>query len=160
MRYGIAILVAAIMACSGPARQYETGIRVRPLTKKEAARLLGGAKNHLGEPYVYGGAARSGWDCSGFTSGMYYKYLSYYIPRKTSSIYAQSVKIPSSKKRAGDLVFFKIKSKTASHVGIYIGEDRFIHASTSNGIVISNLKDDYYRKSFMGYRRPLLALAD
>lgn len=149
-----------MLACSGPSRQYENGVRVRPLTQKEASRLLAGAKNHLGEPYVYGGTSQNGWDCSGFTSGMYYRYLSYSLPRKTASIYSRSVKIPQSKRRPGDLVFFKIKSNSPSHVGIYIGGDKFIHASTSKGIVISNLNDDYYRKTFIGFRRPKLALAD
>ena len=153
-------MAMVLLACSGPAYQYENHVRVRPLTKKEAARLLAGAKNHLGEPYVYGGDSPRGWDCSGFTCVMYARYLSYQLPRKTESIFSRSVKIPPSKKRPGDLVFFKTDSKTASHVGIYIGGDKFIHASTSYGIVISNLKDDYYRKSFIGFRRPLLAWAE
>ncbi len=149
-----------MLACSGPVQQNDHGIRVRPLTKKEAAKLLNGARNHLGEPYVYGGNSPDGWDCSGFASGMYSRYLSYGLPRKTDSIFSQSVRIPTSQRKPGDLVFFRLDSKSASHVGIYIGGDKFIHASTSSGIIISGLNEDYYQQSFIGFRRPLLALSN
>lgn len=157
MKYAAAALAIIVLACSGPVYQGGNSPRVRPLSRKEAARLLAGAKDHLGEPYMYGGDSPRGWDCSGFASCMYSQYLSYRLPRKTESIFTQSVKLPSSQKKPGDLVFFKIDSNKASHVGIYMGGGKFIHASTSSGIIISSLSEDYYRESFIGFRRPLLA---
>jgi len=151
------LIIISIYACSGPVHR---DVRVRPLTKKEAARLLSGARHHLGEPYKYGGESVEGWDCSGFTRTMFMTYLAYDMPRNTDSMYRQSVKVPESQKRPGDLVFFHIGSKAASHVGIFIGGYRFIHASESSGIIISDLREEYYQKSFMGFRRPLLAQAD
>jgi cell wall-associated NlpC family hydrolase len=160
MKRSALILVAfSVLACSGPTYQYGNTIRVRPLNKKEAGRLLTGAKNHLGEPYQFGGTSSEGWDCSGFASEMYLRYLSYSLPRNTESLYSRSVKIPNSRKKPGDLVFFKIEGKNPSHVGIYMGHDHFIHASTSSGIIISSLREDYYRESFAGFRRPLVARA-
>lgn len=157
MRKAIPIIAVLVMAaCSGPVQLDSGLLRVRPLSKKEAARLVSGAKHHLGEPYRYGGTTSSGWDCSGFTSVMYLTYLSYQLPRDTESLFARSVRVPPSQKRPGDLVFFNIESKSASHVGIYIGGWKFIHASTSSGIIISSLKEKYYSDSFIGFRRPLL----
>jgi len=152
--------LGVLASCSGPVQQDSTSVRVRPLSRKEAARLVSGAKHHLGEPYRYGGASPSGWDCSGFASTMFGKYLSYRLPRNTKSLFAHSVKIPNSKRKPGDLVFFRIKSSSASHVGIYIGSNKFIHASTSSGIIISSLKEKYYKKTFIGFRRPLLSPGD
>lgn len=156
----LSLTILSFYACSGPIQGNFHPVRVRPLTKKQAARLLVGARDHLGEPYKFGGDSPDGWDCSGFASVMFYDYLSYQIPRDTKALFSRSVKIPNSQKRPGDLVFFKIDSKSASHVGIYTGGDRFIHASVSEGIIISSLKDGYYRNSFIGFRRPLLAQAD
>ena len=161
MKRAIIFLTAFVfLACSGPVYRDDNPIRVRPLSRKEAGKLLAGARNHIGEPYRFGGSSRKGWDCSGFASGMYSRYLSYQIPRNAKSLFRRSVKIPVSSKKPGDLVFFKIKSKSRYHVGIYIEGDKFIHASSSGGVIVSRLSDGFYKNAFIGFRRPLLAHAE
>lgn len=156
----IAVLISASillsLACSGPARRPSGKAGIPPLSRKDAGKLLSGAGKHIGDPYKTGGTSSSGWDCSGFVSAMYRRYLSTYLPRTTGAQYAKSVTVRGSRSRPGDLVFFKIKSSKPSHVGIYIGDSQFIHASTSRGVIISRLDERYYRSSFAGFRRPLL----
>lgn len=151
----IPVLLLLSIACSGPARKPSGKARLAPLSRKDAGKLLSGAGKHIGEPYRSGGTSSSGWDCSGFVSGMFGRYLAIYLPRTTKAQYAKSVIIRDSSSRPGDLVFFKIKSSRPSHVGIYMGGRRFIHASISRGIIVSSLDEKYYKSSFAGFRRPL-----
>jgi cell wall-associated NlpC family hydrolase len=146
-----------LIGCSGPARKPAVRTGIPPLSRKDAGKLLSGAGKHIGEPYRPGGTSSSGWDCSGFVYGMYGRYLSVYLPRTTKALYTRSMTVPGSKSRPGDLVFFKIKSGRPSHVGIYLGHGRFIHASTSSGVIVSSLDEEYYRNSFAGFKRPLYA---
>ncbi len=143
------------LACSGPARKPGATTKISPLSRKDAGRLISGAGKHIGESYRFGGTSSSGWDCSGFVSGMYSRYLSVYLPRTTRAQYSNSVVVRGARSRPGDLVFFKIESSRPSHVGIYIGGGQFIHVSTSKGVIISTLDEKYYRNKFAGFRRPL-----
>jgi lipoprotein Spr len=143
------------LACSGPVKRPREVAKIPPLPREDAGVLLSSARTHIGEPYRMGGLSSRGWDCSGFVSVMYERYLSISLPRDTKGQYAKSIPIKSSKSRPGDLVFFKIKSSRPSHVGIFMGRDRFIHASTSSGVIISSLHEKYYRRRFAGFRRPL-----
>ena len=147
-------LVILISACSSrvPKPRYKPSSRTT--SSRQIKSMISGAKQHLGEPYRYGGTSRRGWDCSGFVSVMFNHYLGSNLPRDTRSLYGASYGVKRSKSKAGDLVFFKIRKNRPSHVGIYLGKNRFIHASTSSGVVISNLGEKYYKKYFIGFRRP------
>lgn len=144
-------VIFAFIACSGPARRVETV--PQPLAKKSAGHLISEANRHIGEPYRYGGTNSHGWDCSGFVRAIYNRSLSLQLPRSSEEMHDLGVEIPLSKGRAGDLVFFNINSKKPSHVGIYIGGRNFVHVSTSLGVIVSSLEEDYYRKHFLGLRR-------
>lgn len=152
----ISILLAFAVACSGPVKEPKRAWRVHPLSRGDSQTLLKGALSHLGEPYRFGGASSAGWDCSGYVSAMYNRYLMIKLPRNTRGLYSASVKVKKPDSRPGDLAFFKIESNTLSHVGIYIGDGRFIHASTSRGVIISRLDEEYYRRSFIGFKRPAI----
>ena len=112
------------------------------------------ALGYLGSKYVYGGASPSGFDCSGFSSYVY-KHFGYTITRTASGQYRNDgVKIPKSELYAGDLVFFSSNGSSVTHVGIYIGNNEFIHASTpSSGVVISRLDSTYYINVWWGAKR-------
>lgn len=101
-----------------------------------------------GVPYKYGGCLKNGVDCSCFTDILLEKVYNKKIARVTNDIYIQSVKSEIKEAKSGDLVFFKINSKTVSHIGVYIKDDFFVHASSSRGVMISNLDEAYYRKYF------------
>lgn len=108
------------------------------------------ARIWIGTPYCYGGNSKSGIDCSGLTSQLYQSVYQISIPRTSADQYKQSNKVSKSRLEPGDLVFFKIKKSHVDHVGVYIGNNEFIHASSSRGVVISNLDQSYYSKHFVG----------
>ena len=114
------------------------------------------ALGYVGYPYVYGGSSPKGFDCSGFTSYIY-KQFGYSLNRTCSGQLDNGTAVSMSELQPGDLVIFKKyanSSKRASHVGIYIGEGQFVHASTSKvGVIVSNLSDAYYTTGFVGGRR-------
>lgn len=101
-----------------------------------------------GVPYRYGGEDRNGVDCSGFAGKLYSEVYGRQIPRTTSQLAQATKKVPQASLREGDLVFFNIQGKKDSHVGVYLQNHRFVHASTSKGVVISDLRNPYYRQHF------------
>lgn len=113
------------------------------------------AMQFLGYPYVYGGSSPRGFDCSGFTSYIY-KQFGYSLKRSASDQLDNGTSVSRSELQPGDLVMFKkgSSSRRASHVGIYIGNNQFIHSSTSRvGVIISGMDEAYYTSGFVGARR-------
>nr|WP_243734964.1 NlpC/P60 family protein [Paenibacillus turpanensis] len=117
-------------------------------------RIVFDAMHYLRVPYVWGGQSPSGFDCSGF---VYYMLKKHNIPvnRTTSQImFTWGEPVERSKLQEGDLVFFRTtKQKPVSHVGIYLGDHRFISATASEGIAIDSLKSSYWGQRYVGARR-------
>jgi len=114
------------------------------------------AESYIGVPYRYGGTSRSGIDCSGFVGAVISEVYGKTLPRSSSRMWKVGVPVSLSAARPGDLVFFRGGSfGTIDHVGIYMGKDRFIHASTSSGVTYGNIRDSYYSRRFAGARRVL-----
>ena len=113
--------------------------------------LIVEAASWIGTPYKYGGATRQGTDCSGMVSSIYKTVFQRALHRSSADIYEHDCRhISRSALRQGDLVFFCYSnSKKANHVGIYLKDGRFIHASTSKGVIVSSLDEDYYRKYWL-----------
>ena len=107
-------------------------------------------------PYVYGGSSASGFDCSGFTMYVFAQ-VGIKLPHGATSQLSYGTEVSRSDLQPGDLVFFQDYGYTASHVGIYIGGDQFIHASSSyyNGhcVVITSLSEAYYNNHYLTARR-------
>lgn len=116
-------------------------------------RVLLDVVSFLGTPYAYGRASKEGTDCSGFTANIFATALNKKLPRSTKEQYEVGAEIPRTDLRFGDLVFFNTTGRTPSHVGIYIEDDLFAHASVSYGVTISSLESSYYKKRFVGGRR-------
>ncbi|MHA6261041.1 C40 family peptidase [Sporosarcina sp. CAU 1771] len=115
--------------------------------------LLNTAEKYIGVPYKYGGTTTSGIDCSAYTQRVF-RENGITIPRDTVSQYAQGTPVSKSNLQPGDLVFFNTNGRRVSHVGVYIGSNNFIHASTSRGVMISSIYDKYYWGSrYIGARR-------
>ena len=108
----------------------------------------------IGTPYLLGGSTKKGTDCSGFVSSVYMEKEGMYIPRSTTEEYKIGKSIDKNNLIVGDLVFFG-ENKKVSHVGIYVGKRNFIHASSSNGVMVSPLEDVYWKPRYMGARRYL-----
>ena len=119
-----------------------------------AERVVSTAKQYLGYPYVYGGMSPSGFDCSGFV-GYVYKQCGYSLKRTASDIfYNNGTSVDKANLQTGDLVFFSNSSESIGHVGIYIGGNQFIHASSSTvGVIISDLSSSYYVSHYQGAKR-------
>ena len=105
--------------------------------------------------YRYGGTTKKGIDCSALTSLLLSTVYAIGIPRTARDQYAACDKIDRNELQEGDLVFFNTRGGI-SHVGVYLSNDHFVHASTSNGVTISSLNDDYYSKRFLGAGRPVV----
>lgn len=110
--------------------------------------------NYIGTPYTYGKNSAKGFDCSGFVQTVY-RELGFQLPRTVKELKSGGKKIKSIEKlKPGDLVFFDFSwFKKASHVGIYIENKRFAHASKSRGVVYDSLDDTYFKKHFQTARR-------
>ena len=113
------------------------------------------ARKQLGIPYVYGGTTRRGFDCSGFTQYVYRK-CGLTLTRTCLGQIGEGMIIPKEQLQCGDLVFFRRTTSSpnfVTHVGIYLGDGKMIHAGSSKGIAIVDLESDYYVKHYLCARR-------
>ncbi len=121
-----------------------------------ASDIVSVAQQYLGVPYVYGGSSPSGFDCSGFTMYVFAQ-VGISLPHGATSQLSYGTEVSRSNLQPGDLVFFQDYGAVASHVGIYIGGDQFIHASSSSGnsrcVTTSSLSESYYASHYLTARR-------
>ncbi|KHL93696.1 hydrolase [Paenibacillus sp. IHB B 3415] len=106
----------------------------------------------IGTKYVSGGVSTNGFDCSGFTMYVFDK-IGINLPHQSGSQYEMGTAVSRDEMRPGDLVFFNTSGKGISHVGIYVGDGEFAHASSSRGVTISSLSDSYYVNRYVGAKR-------
>ncbi|WP_310732314.1 C40 family peptidase [Ideonella sp. A 288] len=128
-----------------------------------ASELVMHSMNFLGVPYRRGGNSNdTGFDCSGFTRHIFESTLGLVLPRRAEeqATTAGLLPIQRNELRPGDLVFFNTMRRTFSHVGIYVGDDKFIHAPRTGALVrVEDMSDGYWSKRFTGARRAELANA-
>ncbi|UQD51854.1 peptidoglycan endopeptidase [Bacillus methanolicus] len=111
--------------------------------------LIAEAKKYIGVPYAWGGSTPSGFDCSGYLNYVYKK-VGISIPRTVASIWNATKKVSSP--RVGDIVFFETNNNGPSHAGIYLGNNKFIHAGSSTGVTISDKNSSYWGPRYIGAR--------
>ena len=115
--------------------------------------IIKNAQKYMGVPYVWGGDTPTGWDCSGYTQYVM-KESGITIPRTAAEQYATGSAINKNDLKIGDLVFFTTYKAGASHVGFYMGDGKFIHASSAaKQVTINSLSEDYYTQHYIGARR-------
>jgi len=112
----------------------------------------------IGTPYRLGGVDKQGVDCSGFALQLYDKVFHTIIGNNTKNIFNMVNPISKEELKVGDLIFFKIKTKYISHMGVYLGDNKFAHASSSRGVMISNLDESYWKKYYYKSGRLLESL--
>jgi len=118
--------------------------------KKHNISLYSFIEDWYGTPYRFGGDTRTGIDCSAFTRQLYSDVYSLSIVRTSGEQFSQVEPLEPEQLKEGDLVFFKIHSKRISHVGVYLYDGKFVHASVSQGVVISDLGDAYWTRFYAG----------
>lgn len=121
--------------------------------KKE--KFLDEIVKYLNTPYRRGGTSKNGFDCSGFTRTVYFNSLNVELPRTAREQYKiNEIFNDKTLLKFGDLVYFNTSRKNfPGHVGIYLNDDLFAHASTSSGVIISSLNEEYYLKRYVGANR-------
>jgi cell wall-associated NlpC family hydrolase len=125
-------------------------------TQGSIQNLLDYARNYQGVPYRRGGTSPgTGFDCSGFVRFVFDRAEGISLPHHAGSISQVGSPVVLDELKPGDLVFFYLLQKTVSHVGIYLGNDQFIHASSnrSGSVVVSSLKENYWAKHYISARR-------
>jgi len=137
------LLVLILTSCVPSQLQY----RNIPLKRKQ---IINTATQYIGTPYRHGGTTPSGFDCSGYVFFVYNK-NGIQIPRSTAQQYTKGQKIPYRMAQPGDLLFFRINKNEISHVGIFVGNDTFVHAPSSGKHVrYDSIKNPYWQKRFYG----------
>ncbi len=120
------------------------------IDKIKMGRIIG---SFLGTPYKFGGETKAGIDCSGLVRQVYKQYAGFKLPHDTKKLYQLVKHVDKDDLVYGDLVFFSDGWFSISHVGIYIGEDKFVHSVKGFGVIVSSLDEDHYKKRYRGARR-------
>ncbi|HWR43441.1 C40 family peptidase [Sporomusa sp.] len=147
------VLAGAVMPV---ADELQMAVRSPALPNGQTAQILASARNMLGQPVVWGGASPSqGFDCSGLVQYVY-RQAGINLPRTADLQFLVGRTVSPLALQPGDLVYFTTYEPGASHVGIYIGGDKFIHTSFSQGIVaVGDMNDAYFVKRYYGAKRVL-----
>ncbi|TWR30567.1 NlpC/P60 family protein [Mucilaginibacter pallidiroseus] len=156
----LSVLAAQAQTKTVPAQQPSEAEEQESLAKDYLSQIMGVAVSAtsnmklfhfvydwIGTPYRFGGSSRRGIDCSAFTKELYSQVFNTTIRRSSRDIFSMVSPVSKDDLKEGDLVFFKIHSRSISHVGIYLGNNRFAHAS-SKGVAVSSLDDAYYSRFF------------
>ena len=136
-------------------RRMEMDRRRKQLASRRGQRvqaLAATANSYLGTPYLMGGTTRRAIDCSAFTQNVFAAH-GIKIPRTADVQYNVGNKVPKGQEKPGDLVFFETYLPGPSHVGIYLGNGKFIHASSSRGVTITPLNSYYFGPRYLGAKR-------
>lgn len=152
-------VVAAISmtGCSGKSVK-TTSLNIQPLPSGSISDgtisrlLLKEYKLWKGTPHVMGGNTRNGVDCSGFVHQIFKRVLKINVPRSTQIFMTAGKKIQKSELRPGDIIIFKPPSYPR-HIGIFTGNNKFIHTSKSKGVTMTNLNNKYWKKCYYSSRR-------
>ncbi len=123
------------------------------ISNLDQARMMREISKMMGVSYKLGGMDENGIDCSAYTMLVYKNSIGKMLPRSSAEQYKVGIPVEEQDLKFGDLVFFDTTGEPASHVGIYLGDDLFAHASVSLGVTISSLESPYFKRRYNGARR-------
>jgi cell wall-associated NlpC family hydrolase len=159
---GMLLALLALAGCASPSRgplpgadEALTRRALDEIAASQARDLALYALTYIGVPYRFGGSTpETGFDCSGLVQYVYSRAAGLLLPRNTEGLSALGTPIGLTELEPGDLVFFDTQRKPFSHVGIYLGNKRFIHAPSNGGHVgVVDLRSRYWQSRFNGARR-------
>lgn len=159
MRKTLTAILIALCAVAAPAQAGETAAQLPDSLMSRAVgnveSMLDRALNYIGVRYKRGGSApETGFDCSGFVKYLYDETLGLVLPHNAKAIAQQGERVEKAELQPGDLVFFNTMRRAFSHVGIYLGDNQFIHAPRTGARVrIEDMSDRYWSRRFNGARR-------
>ncbi|HEY4148670.1 MAG TPA: NlpC/P60 family protein [Chitinophagaceae bacterium] len=128
-----------------------------PVEQLTNLKLLEYIDEWYGTHYRFGGNSKDGIDCSAFSGGLMAAVFGIGLPRMAKDQYNAGLRVKKSELQEGDLVFFHTTRKGVSHVGVYVANNKFVHASLNYGVTISDLNDPYYLRTYVGARRARIA---
>jgi cell wall-associated NlpC family hydrolase len=123
------------------------------ITPLDQSKMMREISRYMGVPYHHGGTSSEGMDCSAYTMLVYANAIGKRLPRTTEEQFKVGKPVAFDDLKFGDLVFFNTTGTPASHVGIYLGDDLFAHASVTLGVTISSLQSSYFKNRYEGARR-------
>jgi murein DD-endopeptidase len=140
------LLPLVLVACASTPKNYSASVSV-------SQRAASSASQMVGKPYKYGGMSPTGFDCSGLIAYSYQQ-AGVSLPRSAAEQYRTSQRVKRAELKPGDLLFFDERGRKNSHVGMYLGEGRFVHAPSSGKSVRNDSLDNpYWKKSLSEIRR-------
>jgi murein DD-endopeptidase len=145
------LIIASMVGCASQAVQAPLKSTAKSYNTADQAAAV--ALRQIGVPYRYGGSTPNGFDCSGL---IYYSYsrAGKNVPRTTGTLWSGIQPVAQSQMQVGDVLFFRIEGKM-SHVGMYIGDNQFVHAPASGkSVTVGSLRSDFYRKALIRAGRP------
>jgi len=152
-----AVMVSFVIITPAAATDTATSDDSFPTDQHEVTRVIEHGLSLIGAPYRRGGTSESGFDCSGFVQRVFSDALGVTLPRTARDMAQEGERIKAKDAlQPGDLVFFNTMRKAFSHVGIYLGNNRFLHSPSRGGSVsISDMTEKYWAKRYNGARRLL-----
>ena len=143
------------MAIDSEKNAHETQAELLPLyNQAQHEKLATSISSYLDARYKYGGNDSSAIDCSGFVKAVFQEVYDIKLPRKAAEIYRLGSKVGKGSLTTGDLVFFSTAGwRSINHVGIYLSNNKFAHSSTSQGVTISSIDEEYWKRRYRGGRR-------
>ena len=151
IRNTVLTFAAAFVIFFAPVNENEASAASSSYSVEELNKI---STKYIGVRYSYGGTSASGFDCSGYVRHVFKELGITSLDRTSSGMYNQGTAVKKSELQPGDLVFFNTSGKRVSHVGIYIGSGKFIHASTSKGVIKTSINDKYYwGNKYVGAKR-------
>lgn len=149
----LAVLFVSVLATTGCSSLRSSGDATQ--AKGSPDGVVSYALSLQGAPYRFGGTSPAGFDCSGFVAYVYSSTAGVALPHSAEGMYSHGRPVAESELRQGDLVFYNTSKRSLSHVGIYIGNGQFVHATSSNTkrVMISSMSESYWVKRFEGARR-------
>jgi cell wall-associated NlpC family hydrolase len=145
----LAVLLSLLAACA----PFRHGMPGDGASADPGRAVLEAAESRIGAPYRYGGSGPDAFDCSGLVAYAH-RQVGIGVPRTAAEQFSKATPVKRGELRPGDLVFFRLSGRDVGHVGIYAGDDRFVHAPQSGGHVrLASLEDEWYRQRFAGAGR-------
>lgn len=162
LKLTLPVMLILLTACASTGTDYSgrsnsyAANAFRPLPEVRDQVVMG-AIAQIGIPYKWGGSTRNGFDCSGLVQYVYNQ-AGLRVPRNSRAQYRAAKSVSWQRAKPGDLLFFRLKSRRVSHVGIYVGDGRFIHAPrTGKNVGWASLNNQYWRKRLVGAGRLISA---